>query len=108
MNRNVKRVITTGVYLAFMAVSTWATLDAGYIGIFEAALRDPASMQIFFDLVVACLLGSAWLHRHATERGRNPWPWLVAVVPLGSIPLMTYAVASLWLPQAQPTPLLAR
>jgi hypothetical protein len=102
MSRSMKRALYTPIFVAFMGVSTWATLDAGYLGIFAAGLRDPASMQILFDVVVACILGSSWLHRHATERGRNPWPWLVAVPVLGSIPLMAYAVGSLWLPSAAP------
>jgi len=104
MSRTTKRAFYTVVYLAFMAVSAWATFEVGYFGIFAAAAEGPGSMQVFFDLVVACILGSAWLHRHATERGRNPWPWLLAVPALGSIPLMTYAVGSLWLPAAEHQP----
>jgi len=80
------------VWVGFLAVSGWAVATVGFLGIFEAAAAGPGAIQIFCDLIVACGLGSAWVHQDARRRGINPWPWIVAVLALGSIPLLTYAV----------------
>jgi hypothetical protein len=103
MSLTIQRVAVTVVWLGFMALSFVATWELGYIGVLRSAFHDVGSMQIFADLCVAAGFGSAWLHAHATARGRNPWPWLVPVLALGSIPLITYAVWSL-LQRQQPLP----
>ena len=103
MNPTLLRVLLAFVFVDFMALSGWAMWEVGYIGIFEAAFTGgPGTLQVLFDLVVACGFGSVWLYRDARERGHNPWPWLLAVAPLGSIPLLAYVLVRDWLPAATP------
>jgi hypothetical protein len=80
------------VWVAFLGLSSWAVWEVGVLGIFRSGVADPGAIQIFCDLVVACGFGSVWLYGDARSRGLNPWPWLVAVPALGSIPLLTYLV----------------
>lgn len=95
----VNQVAITVFYAAFMALSAYATWQVGYFGIWQAGLNNgPGGWQILFDLVVACGLGSAWVVNDARARGIPAWPWLISVPLLGSIPLVTYAVARPWLP----------
>jgi hypothetical protein len=94
------RVLIPVVWLVFMAVSTWAVWEVGYLGIFEAALTGgPGTLQVLFDLIVACAFGTAWMVRDARARGVDPRPWALAVLALGSIPILTYAVVRGRLPQ---------
>jgi len=92
-----KRIVLGLVFVDFLLLSTWATWEVGYFGIFAVAFAGPGEAQVFADLAVALIFGSRWLYRHAMTRDRNPWPWLLAVPFLGSIPVITYAVADAFL-----------
>lgn len=97
------RALLALVWLDFMALSAWALWEVGYFGIWEAALTGgPATLQVLFDLVVACGFASRWVVRDARSRGLNPWPWVLAVLPLGSLPLLTYVLVRDWLPAREP------
>lgn len=103
MPQTMRSVFLVGIWLGFMALSAWATWEVGYLGIFEVAWSGPGGSQVFADLCIALGLASRWVYRDARASGRNPWPWLLAVPPLGSIPLITYAVwTRVVAPQAVP------
>jgi hypothetical protein len=78
----------------FVLLSAWATWEVGYLGIFAAALNGPGEMQIFADLCVALTFACGWLRADAAQRGVNPWPWVVAVLPTGSLALVAYVAAT--------------
>ncbi|MCA9488549.1 MAG: hypothetical protein KC621_01460 [Myxococcales bacterium] len=78
-------------------MSTWAMWQVGYVGIWQVALNGPGELQVFTDLFVACGIASGWLIGDARKRGISPWPWVAAVLPLGSIPILTYVVLRPWL-----------
>ncbi len=93
MDAKLEQALLWLVAIVFGAVSAWATWEVGYLGILEAGLASgPGALQIFVDLAVACGLGAAWVVRDARARGANPWPWLLGVPLLGSIPLLAYAL----------------
>jgi hypothetical protein len=94
------RALLWVVWVGFVAVTAWALAEVGFFGIFRSAMADPGSIQIFVDLCVACGFGCTWLVADAKAHGRNPWPWVALVLPLGSIPLITYAVLRPWLPRS--------
>lgn len=41
-------------------------------------------------MCIACGLGGLWLIGDARQRGVTAWPWLLAVLTLGSIGLLAY------------------
>lgn len=90
MNKTVLALLTA----AFAALTLAAIREHGYVGIFAAALRDLASLQIFTDLVIALLLAMAWIWRDAKKTARNPWPWLVATLLTGSFGPLAYLLTS--------------
>lgn len=104
MNPDVPHALSTLAFALFLAVSSWALWEVGYFGIWEAALTGgPGTLQVLFDLCVACGFGVRWVVRDARTRGHNPWPWVLAVLPLGSLPLLAYVVVRPWLPARTPT-----
>ncbi len=95
---SVKRLLVALVFVDFLAISAWAMWKVGYFGIWAAAISGPGELQVLADLFVACGLASAWVLRDARERGVNAWPFVVAALPFGSIPLLGYVLVRDWLP----------
>ena len=74
----------------FGAFSVWVVSEIGYLGIVEYHLPHPAGWQVFIDLVIACILLLAIIVPDAKAKGRNPWPFVVLTVLLGSIGPLAY------------------
>lgn len=87
-----RNIVLALVITAFLALSTVATVQHGYLGIFAVAWRDTAGAQVFADLCVALFIATSWLKRDAESRGLDPWPWLLATPLLGSISPLFYLV----------------
>jgi hypothetical protein len=83
--------IATAVFAVLTAAAVW---QHGVTGIFAAAARDLAALQIFADLVVALGLVMTWLWADARKTGRNPWPWLVATLFTGSFGPLVYLLTA--------------
>lgn len=73
-------------------LTLFAIAEVGYIGIFDYQRHSPAGWQVFADLVVALILVLGWMITDAKKSGRNPWPWVVATLFLGSIGPLLYLV----------------
>ena len=87
MNRKILAII---MLIPFGALTLYVLAKVGYIGIFDYQRHSPAGWQVFADLVVALVLVLSWLVPHAQQRGRNPWPWVVGTLFLGSIAPLVY------------------
>ena len=77
------------ILLPFTAFSVWVLSQVGYLGLFTANLH-PAGLQVLADLVIACTLGIVWIWRDARAQGRNPIPFVLLTLGLGSIGLLLY------------------
>jgi hypothetical protein len=94
MNRRTALVLAL---FAFHSVVTDLTLyNVGYWEIFRVAFTDWAAAQIFSDLTVSLVLIAVWMLRDARERGTNAWPFVLAMLPLGSFAWMGYLLAREW------------
>ena len=87
MNRRIASII---ILIPFTLLTLYAVAQAGYIGLFAFQLQDPAGWQVLADLVIALLLVLSWLVPEARREGRNPWPWVVATLFLGSLAPLLY------------------
>ena len=87
MNR---RTLAIALLIPFSLLSLYAVYQVGYIGIFDYHRHSPAGWQVFFDLVIACVLILTWLIPEAQRDGRNPWPYVVLTLLLGSIGPLLY------------------
>lgn len=92
MNRQALAII---LLIPFSILTLYAVVKVGYIGIFDYQRHSPAGWQVFFDLVIACLLILTWLIPEAKKQDRNPWPFVIITVFLGAIgPLLYLAMDS--------------
>ncbi len=87
------RTFAIMLLIPFAALTIYALLEVGYIGIFDYHRHSPAGWQVFADLVVALLLVLYWLVGDARKTGRNPWPWVVVTLFLGSIGPLLYLIS---------------
>lgn len=90
MNR---RTLALVLLVPFGALTAWALANGGINGILSFH-TSPGGWQVFIDLVIALLLLLTFLVPHARAAGRNPWPWVVLTLGLGSFgPLLYLATA---------------
>ena len=87
MNRRLTAVL---ILIPFALLTVYAVAEAGYVGLFEYQFASPAGWQVLVDLGIALLLMLFWLVPEARSKGRNPWPWVVATLFLGSIAPLLY------------------
>ena len=85
-----RRILAIALLVPFALLSVYAVAQVGYIGIFDYHRHSPAGWQVFADLVVALILVLIWLIPEALRSGRNPWPWVVMTLFLGSIGPLLY------------------
>ena len=80
--------------IPFTILTIYAIDQVGYIGIFDYQRYSPAGWQVLIDLIIVCGLSLLWMFSDAKHSGRNPWPYAVTTVFLGSIgPLLYLALA---------------
>ena len=92
MNRRITAIL---ILVPFSALTLYALLQVGYVGLFDYQLQSPAGWQVLIDLVIALLLVLMWLVPEAKRDGRNPWPWVLLTLGTGSIgPLLYLATGS--------------
>lgn len=90
---NWKSLLLVFVIVGFAALTAWALVEHGYIGIFTTHLQTAAGMQVLADLVIALSLALVWMVRDARERGVSALPWVVATLALGSFGPLLYLLA---------------
>jgi hypothetical protein len=94
-----------GLVLAdFAAFTGWVVWQYGYVGLFEMAMANAATIQVSIDLVLACSVAMYWIWNDARARNVNPWPYLVTTTFLGSIGLLAYVVRRAGLPAPAEAP----
>jgi hypothetical protein len=79
------------VFVPFFVYSLWVAATHGPLGWLTLAGRDPWALQMLLDLAIALFVVGGLVVRDAKARGRNPWPWVVGTVLVGSIAPMIYA-----------------
>ncbi len=83
-------VITLILFGALTALAVW---QDGITGIFASILDSFGSAQIYVDLVIALVLIMVWIWGDAKATGRNPWPWIVATLLVGSFSPLLYLLS---------------
>ena len=86
------KTIALVLLIPFLALTAYAVMDVGYIGIFDYHRHSSAGWQVFTDLVIALILVMIWMYQDAKKNGSTPWPYLVATLFVGSISPLLYLV----------------
>jgi hypothetical protein len=83
--------IALGVVLTGVLAQTGLVLTGpAFVGFFESANLNDATRLIAFDLAIALVLASVWMHRDAVATGRRFWPFALLTLVLGSAGPLTY------------------
>ncbi len=80
------------VWLVFTAYTVVVMVGHGTIGFIHLAWREPWGMQMLLDLLIALSLFGGFVVKDAGERGLRAWPWLIAMMTLGSVGALPYLV----------------
>ncbi len=76
--------------IPFAALSGVALWQYGYWGIISPHFQNFGAAQVLADLLIALVLAIVWMWQDAKTIGRNPWPWLMATLILGSFGPLVY------------------
>ena len=94
MNKEVtvmsKKLFAIIILIPFSILSAYAVFKVGYVGIFDYHIHSPAGWQVFVDLVIACVLCLTWLIPEAKRNERNPVPFVIITLFLGSFGPLLY------------------
>jgi hypothetical protein len=85
-----RRIILIVTLIAFLVLTTMAVLQHGYAGIFMQQFQSYGGAQVLVDLVIALTLFLVWMWNDAKAAGRNPLPWVLLTLALGSIGALIY------------------
>jgi hypothetical protein len=89
-----QRSLLVVTLILFGALTVAALWQHGYWGILAPHFESFGGAQVFVDLVIALVLILVWMWRDAKATGRNPWPWIIATLILGSFGPLAYLLAS--------------
>lgn len=85
--------IGLGIVLAdFAALNVYVVAKYGYVGFFELALANGATIAVLVDLVIALGLVTAWMWRDARDSGRAFLPYAVLTLLFGSVGPLAYLI----------------
>lgn len=87
-----RRILALVLLIPFAALTVYAVLQVGYVGIFDYHRHSPAGWQVIADLVISLILVLTWLIPEAQRNGRNPWPWVIGTLFLGALSPLLYMV----------------
>ena len=89
------RALLVALTALHIGVSSVALYKHGYLELYAFAFRDLPQVQIFMDLSVGVTIANIFLIRDAKQTGRNPWPFVVGTVLLGSLsPLLYFLIGA--------------
>ena len=85
-----RRFLIAFIILDFALLTSYALEQHGYWGIIAYHLPSSAGWQVLADLVISCMIIARWMFADARRNGRNPWPYLLLMLVLGSFGPLFY------------------
>lgn len=86
--------LAIALLIPFSVLSAYSVYKSGYWGLFQYQFASPAGWQVLADLVIACGLMFVWIFPDAKRHNRNPWPYVVITLFLGSFGPLLYLVSA--------------
>lgn len=84
------RILILVTLVLFGALTAVALEQHGFWGILAPHFQSTGAGQVFADLVIALVLVLSWIWQDARATSRNPWPWVLATLALGSFGPLFY------------------
>ena len=89
---NLKQLGAEVILIGFSVFTAYAVYQHGYIGLFQQALANAATIQVFLDLTIALSLVMVWMWQDAQQQDIAPLPYILLTLTLGSIGPLLYLV----------------
>ena len=105
---NAKQLVLEVVFAAFAALNVYVVYQYGYVGFFQLALANAATVAVFVDLSIALSLVLLWMWQDAAERGIGVVPYVLLTLTLGSIGPLLYLIRREGRTYARPASVAAR
>ncbi len=86
------KTLSLVLLIPFLALTAYAIMDVGYVHIFTYQFGSSGGWQVLVDLVIALILLWSLILIDARKSGRNPWPFMLATLFVGSIAPLLYFV----------------
>ena len=87
-----KQILLGLVLVDFVALTAWVLVQHGYLGFFELAMANSATLLMGMDLIIALSLIAVWMWRDARERGVSALPYLVVTAMFGAAGPLLYLI----------------
>ena len=85
------KIVILSVLVPFVLFTVWVVANGGPADqVLTALMANPWIGQISFDLILALSMVLVWIWRDAHQRGKNPIPWVIATLFMGSIAPLIY------------------
>jgi hypothetical protein len=78
------------ILMLFTPLTVIALWYHGYWGILAPHFQSFGEAQVLADLVISLSLVMVWMWQDAKATDRNPWPWILATLTLGSFGPLGY------------------
>lgn len=76
--------------VVLVPVTVMALGQYGVGGVFASVVQSSASLQIYLDLFILCVLAIVWMRSDSRETGRRFWPWAILTLAAGSFGPLLY------------------
>jgi hypothetical protein len=87
-----KMILLEGVLAGFLALTGYVVWEHGYLGFFELATANTATMLLGLDLVITLTLVLAWMWNDAQEHGTTALPFALVTLAFGAAGPLLYLI----------------
>jgi fluoride ion exporter CrcB/FEX len=85
-----QRCLLVIILILFGALTGTELWQYSYWSLIAPQFQNFGLGQVLADLTISLILIMIWMWQDAKTTGRNPWPWLVATLTLGSFGPLIY------------------
>ncbi len=89
---NAKQIVLGVILIAFSALTVYAIVQNGVIGLFTLPFANAATTLITVDLTISLTLIAIWIWQDAHTRGVSPLPYVILIVFFGSVGTLLYLI----------------
>ena len=89
---NTRQIASSALLAPFLAFSAYVLATDGWIGFYRAALANPSTLLMGFDLLLALGILLVWMRGDARESGTPFAPYFVVTLALGVAGPLAYLI----------------
>src|SRR5262245_38752920 len=87
-----KQIALAVVLFDFSALTAYAVIQYGVLGVYELVLANAVTVMLLTDLTIALSMVLVWLWQDARQRGISPLPYVALTLAFGSVGPLLYLI----------------